>query len=74
MMLQIEQIKKGDTFWECESGFNDEFIALCDAHQKNDGWTLTAEPASGGDPIEFFARIGTPSCYHPRLYTTAQYI
>jgi hypothetical protein len=53
-MLTIDQIKKGDTFYECESGFNDEYVALCNPCRRDDGWAIYGRHVEDQCRVRFF--------------------
>lgn len=74
--MNIEDIKCGDTFYECSYGENDEFVAVSDPYKKyvgqdNEGWAIKGRSTEDNSEIEFFAaeRYG----YGPHLYSEPQY-
>jgi hypothetical protein len=75
-MLNIEDIKNGDTFFECEYGANDEYVACSDPFKKQvgteyEGWAIFGTRVEGGDKIEFFA--ASKFSYGPKLYSYPAY-
>lgn len=69
MNFYIKDIKKDDSFWECESGMNAHFTATCDAWNDGHGWWVSGK-ADDGAIVKFF---DSGNGYGPKLYTMAQY-
>lgn len=70
-MLTIDQLKSGDTFFECEDGFNDEYTAVGDPYRIDNGWAIQAWSEEDETPTEFFCRDGFTG---PKLYWQQEYI
>lgn len=75
--VYIKHIKKGETFFECEYGYNDEYVAVSDPYrfyvgQENEGWAIDAI-SPGGKEVRFF-NADNASAYHPKLYCSPQYM
>ena len=81
MSIDLKDIKKGDIFWESDSGNNAELRALTDAYEVNSetqqGWKVEVEAISingkpAGDtpwkePFSLF------ECYEPGAYGLSLY-
>lgn len=72
-MIKIKDIKCNDTFYECERGFNDEFVATCDAYRKDNGWAVRGTHALHSYEVDFYVRDGFEA-YGPKLYSAPAYI
>jgi hypothetical protein len=70
-MLNLKDIKQGDTFWECESGFNDEYIASEDAKHNGSGWGVKARFVESGIEMDFFEADRYRGML--KLYSSPQY-
>lgn len=71
MRLEIKNIKKGDIFYECEAGYNMQFLALEDAKRIDDGWGFKGQGIQG--VVDFYVADGY-SHYGPKLYSQPEYI
>lgn len=81
MTINIQTIKQGDTFYECDYGINVEYIALCDPYraEQDSGWALLGKAISSSNPKdvlvdeqEFFCSDQYPA-YGPKLYSYPAY-
>lgn len=70
MRLEIKDIKKNDIFYECESGWNLQFLALTDPYREDEGWALKARGIRG--ETLFYVRDGYGH-YGPKLYREPEY-
>lgn len=76
MRLKIEDIKKGDVFYECEGGKNYKMTAMedtrhLDATEKTfEGWELQAE--CEGNPTRLYVTKNHEH-YGPKLYSEPAY-
>lgn len=52
--MQISSINRGDTFYECESGFNDKYVAVCNPCRRDGGWAIYARHVEHGYRVKFF--------------------
>jgi hypothetical protein len=77
MTLAIKDIKEGDTFYECEYGANDEYIALENASRIDDdtmvGWQVMGKHTETGAEVQFFASDLYGGAYGPKLYWQPAY-
>lgn len=70
--LEISKIKKGETLYECERGFNYQLKALEDAKKMNDGWYCKVKNTKD-EEIELYVSADTQ--YHgPSLFRAPQYL
>jgi hypothetical protein len=73
MTIKIEDIKSGETFFECEAGCDRKFVATTDAYRMDSGWAVKGtEEVPDGETFTFYVRDGY-SHYGPRLYCEPQY-
>lgn len=56
--LEISKIKKGETIYECEKGYNYQLKALEDAKQVNDGWYCKVQNTQN-EVVELFVSADT---------------
>lgn len=56
--LELEEVRKGDVFYECERGVNYELKAISDAILTNDGWVCMAKNKKG-KVVELFVSGNT---------------
>lgn len=87
MNIELKNIKKGDLFWESDSGNNAHLKALTDAYEVNEdrknGWEVQVEaleingkPAKGTpwhEPFTLFEAYESHG-YGPKLYSEAAYV
>lgn len=69
-MVRLRDIRKGQVFWECESGSNDQFTAVEDAALTPRGWSVMATDI-GLNNVEFFEAFGHEGSL--RIYHHPQY-
>lgn len=74
MTIKIQTLKKGSVFFECESGYNDEYVAVSDPFRDHgdSGWAIDGYRTDDGEVIRFFANDKYPG-YAPKLYNEEQY-
>lgn len=76
--LNLKDIKKGQTFYECERGKNLKMVALENAHYvrrgMSDGYTCKVEMEFGGKKtgLELY-EAETPGAFGLNLYSEPQY-
>jgi hypothetical protein len=70
--LEISNIKKGETFYECERGFNFQLKALEDAKRVRDGWYCRVQNTKN-EVVELYVSADTTH-YGPNLFRTPQYL
>lgn len=70
--LKISDIKKGETFYECERGFNYQLQALEDARRTREGWTCKVK-SSDDKVVEIYVSANTQHP-GPNLFRTPQYL
>jgi hypothetical protein len=70
--LEISNIKKGETLYECEKGYNYQLKALEDAKRVQDGWICKVQN-SRNEIVELYVSADTQ--YHgPNLFRAPQYL
>jgi len=70
--LEIANIKKGETFYECERGFNYQLEALEDAKKLRDGWYCRVQNTKN-EVVELFVSADTHH-HGPNLFRAPQYL
>ena len=74
MTIKIQQLREGDTFFECDYGINVEYIAKGDPFraEKDRGWAITGICAHTAEETYFYTSDAYPH-YGPKLYLKPQY-
>jgi len=70
--LEIQNIKKGDIFYECERGCNYQLTALTDSRQSSDGWMCLVKDKNGKIHEVYIAEninYRGPNFYREPIYT-----
>lgn len=73
--LKLRDIKKDQTFYECEQGMNIKMVALEDAHESvwlGTRGTVCAVRTESGDEFEMFEALN-PYGYALKLYSMPVY-
>ena len=68
--VELKTIKKGDTFYECESGHNYKLIATEDARKSDEGWTCVVTDKKGAEHEVYVS--GVTKYFGPNLFWTPQ--
>ncbi len=71
--INMQDIKCGQRFWECERGGNIEFEAMADATVTGDKTQVQARNVATGEPQAFMVKRGW-EYYGPQLYDGPAYI
>ena len=71
-ILKIENIKNGDEFWECESGYNVHYVAICDSYSVDMHKIVIAK--DDNNDVHTFLAHSHHQQYAPKLYTQPQYV
>jgi hypothetical protein len=70
--LKVKDIRKGDTFYECERSNNIELTALENAEKLSEGWSCKVKN-NQGEVFELF--LSDKTTHHgPNLFWAPQYI
>lgn len=73
LYLEISNIKKGETLYECEKGFNFQLKALEDAKKMKDGWYCKVQNTKN-EVVELYVSADTqhhgPNLFRVPLYLT----
>lgn len=74
---EIKDFKIGEKFYECQSGYNMEFIVLSipveqEGYEGRKQWSWKAKNTQSGKEIDFLLTEGL-SHYGPRLYRQPEY-
>lgn len=70
--INIQDIKCGDTFWECDATGNVAFEAMADAVTRAGVVWLQGRNVATGEPQAFMMRLDHPQ-YAPSLYDAPVY-
>ena len=70
--LEVSNIKKGETLYECEMGFNYQLKALEDAKKTRDGWYCKVQNTQN-EIVELY--VSADTFHHaPNLFRSPQYL
>lgn len=70
--LEVSSIKKGETLYECERGFNYQLQALEDAKRVQDGWICKVQNTHN-EIVELY--VSADTIHHgPNLFRAPQYL
>ena len=70
--LEVSNIKKGETLYECEKGFNYQLKALEDAKRIKDGWCCKVQNTQN-EVVELYVSADTQH-RGPNLFRAPQYL
>ncbi len=71
--LELCNVKKGETFYECERGYNFQLKALEDAKRLRDGWYCKVQNTKN-EVVELYVSATTSNYPGPNLFKAPQYL